>query len=983
MPRLQLSFLGEFSVDLNGRRVTRFRSAKNQGLLVYLACQSETPISRETLAAVFWPDETEKAARHNLRQALYRLRGLFGEQQDTIAPFLLVTRQAVQFNPEADFVLDVTEFTTAVDHNELIQASACYAGDLLPGFPCESEAFEAWLRQKREYLHELALEVWLQLAEDSLRSGDYGAVIRLAQRQLMLDPWREQAFRQLMKAYALMGERGKAVLQYDRCREILWVELGVQPAMETSQLFEEISSGRFGRGIADSPLQPPRKTRHNLPASATSFVGRQEEIAAVCALFSKEDQRLVTIIGPGGMGKTRLALEIGTQMLAEYLDGLFFVDLSSVADPEEIAGAIATAMSYHAPDPASPLLPQLINSLDGRHVLLILDNFEQLLAGAPLLDQMMQALPRLSLLVTSRQTLYLASENRYRLQGLEFPDLLTVADAFAWSAVRLFVNNGRRTRPDFALTEENVVYILQICRLVQGMPLALILAATWLELLEPADIAVEIEKSLEFLAANLADLPSRQRSISAVFDRSWQRLTTDEQAVLAKLSVFRGGFTRTAAEQVAGANLRILLSLSSKSFLQRQEDQGRYVMHELLRQYCETQLEQLGLDQATRLAHCLYFSQIVPRELKRVLFFEPLLLPADHAADRDNFFSAWAFALARRLPELLADLSSGIICFGISQGIFPGPMIDKAVTTVQAIGVPADYPALLQLRAAQLQTRQFVYDTTTRIEQIMAFIEELKSSDQYELRYWLCIQVAMQWRQGGGVTLFKWLDEAESVAEAANHETLKNIAIGMRLFGQTVSGQYVEGAFEKLRKLQAYFKPRYPDSYILYGIYHSLSLSCGHENLYAEAVDYGNQGLEIALHWRELRWIRLSCQYLAKVHDKFGRHDLSAAQQLRSLDWHVALGSSWQLLSFIANLLAYSSHFISDDNQFVELLWVIDNHPESTDYYRHLIREQLALKRQKMDRNQYLAAWARGRSLTIDDAVARLRQQLSTIAGQV
>ena len=265
-------------------------------------------------------------------------------------------------------------------------------------------------------------------------------------------------------------------------------------------------------------------------------------------MITHNNQRLLTILGPGGMGKTRLALAVG-----------------------------------------SGLLPQLLNTLSRQNLLLILDNFEQVVGGVTVVDRLLQTCPNLSILVTSRQRLSLVSESRYPLAGLDFPDLLTVEDALAYTAVQLFVDSGRRVRPSFELSDANIVYVIHICRLVQGMPLALILAAAWLELLTAADIAVEIEKSLGFLASELADLPPRQRSMRAVFDRSWQRLLPEEQDVLERLSIFRGGFTHDTAEQVASANLRILLSLANKSLLQRQPDRGRFALHELLRQYAAEQ----------------------------------------------------------------------------------------------------------------------------------------------------------------------------------------------------------------------------------------------------------------------------------------------------------------------------------------------------------------------------------------------------------
>ncbi len=274
MPKLVLSFLGGFQVLFDQHPLTRFRSANNQGLLVYLACNRDKPISRETLAALFWPEASEKVARHNLRQALYRMRKLLNSSGAT---YLLVNRKTVQFNAASDYVLDVEQFTTAVETNNLAEAVNYYAGDLLQGFSCPSEPFEEWLRSQREYLHQLALEAMLQVAEDSLQADDYATAVTMAQRQLVLEPWREPAYRQLMQAYALMGDRSNALAQFERCREQLWAEIGVEPAPETMQLYADIKSGRVGMATAVKPITPPVKTKHNLPADTTPFIGREKE----------------------------------------------------------------------------------------------------------------------------------------------------------------------------------------------------------------------------------------------------------------------------------------------------------------------------------------------------------------------------------------------------------------------------------------------------------------------------------------------------------------------------------------------------------------------------------------------------------------------------------------------------------------------------------------------------------------------------------
>ncbi len=429
MARLSLTFFGTFQVTFDKAALIHFRSPKTQGLLVYLALQRERPTARELLVNRFWPEASDKVGRNNLRQSLYRLRKLLGDLDEPKLPYLLITRQTVQFNPESDFSLDVAQFLEAVDGNDLDRAVQQYQGELLPGFVCDSLEFEDWLRQEREYLHRLALEAMFEVTAGHLENGRYNEAQMIARRQLGLEPWREVAHRQLMQAFALAGERGNALAQFDNCRALLQDELGLEPARETVVLFEAIKNGRYGPIKTNEPIRPPIRIRHNLPADTTPFIGREFERDYVCNLLIQEKKRQVTIVGPGGMGKTRLALAVGACLFEAFSDGVYIVDLTPLSNIEEIRSAIGTTLDYQAPDTTQDFWPQLLSWVGSRNLLLILDNFEHLLAGATLVNDLLQVCPSLSILVTSRQRLNLVSENRFELGGLDFPETLTLGNA--------------------------------------------------------------------------------------------------------------------------------------------------------------------------------------------------------------------------------------------------------------------------------------------------------------------------------------------------------------------------------------------------------------------------------------------------------------------------------------------------------------------------------------------------------------------------
>ncbi len=981
MARLTLSFLDTFQVMLERQPITHFRSANNQGLLAYLALHNEKPLAREVLAAVFWPDESEQNARNNLRQSLYQLRKLLGDLDEPVQPYLLVTRQTVQFNPDSDFELDVQEFLRAVDDGDLETAVSHYHGDLLPGFTCDSLEFEAWLRQERETVHQLALETMFELTRDCLRNGRYPQAQTIAHQQLSLEPWREQAHRQLMQALALAGDRGNALAQYETCREALAEELGIEPADETVKLVEDIKAGRYGSAAATDIVRPPVRVRHNLPADITPLIGRELERAQISHLFIEEKQRFVTIIGPGGMGKTRLSIAIGSEMLPHFQAGVYFVDLTPLNQPEEIPQAIASVLDYRAPDKAQDLFPQLLTTLSRQDLFFILDNFEHLLAGATLVQEILQTCPQITILVTSRQRLNLASESRFELGGLDFPDWLTPEDALDYTAVQLFMENGRRAQPEFTLTAENVDAVTRICQLVQGMPLGLVLAASWLALLSPSEIAAEIEKSLDFLAADLTDLPLRQRSMQAVFDYSWQTLTPDEQVVLAKLSVFRGGFTREAAEKVAGANLRVLLALVNKSLLQRQVENGRFAMHELLRQFATEQRRQLDPHDDTLSAHCRYFAQLALAEARWALPFGPIHLPRKYLADRDNFRRAWAYALAHGLAAELSGMAQGMMQFSYAQGgigIQPTAIITEAIQSLQQQGVPETDKAILRLRLVEIEVIQSVGDRSKLDEKFLAFLPLVEKHGDPELHcmtYGELYGIEAAWQEQ---VIEHWVELARQAIREMGNERLSNAFELYELWLRTFDQPPDRVVLDRAQQLMVYFEPEYADSFIFYVVLQLLHHQYRGMGAFDKAVQAGKRALNLAKQWHDLYWIGNGAGDLADTYIEMGLHHEVRKMLLDDFEWHQT-GQTWQMLGYLWARSVYRTEWIGGQETAVSLLSLVFHHPEAPINYRQQIEEALTQFEAEMETAAFAAAWAKGRTLDLDTAVSQVRLALMSV----
>ena len=351
-------------------------------------------------------------------------------------------------------------------------------------------------------------------------------------------------------------------------------------------------------------------SRHNLPSHATPFVGRTDELAAIAEQLADPACRLLTLVGPGGMGKTRLALQAAREQAARFPHGAHFVTLAPVNSADLLIFAIGGALDFSFYGQGIPVA-QLIDYLHEKTLLLVLDNFEHLLDGAPLLVDLLDGAPRLKLLVTSRERLNLQEEWVMPIEGMDYPHAAEDESLENYAAVRLFVQRARRVRASFSLSQEQAG-VLRICQLVEGMPLGIELAAAWVRLLSCAEIAEQLESGLDLLASPMRDAPERHRSLRAVFDHSWGLLSDVEKTVLAQLSVFRGGFDLEAADRVAGASLPVLASLLDKSLI-RSSGRGRHDLHELLRQYAHDKIVTSGDAANTANRHLTYFLTLAER----------------------------------------------------------------------------------------------------------------------------------------------------------------------------------------------------------------------------------------------------------------------------------------------------------------------------------------------------------------------------------
>lgn len=629
---------------------------KALALLAYLAMEpGEHP--RDALAVLLAPDDEPAAARAGLRRALAVLA-------PTLRPWLHSTGDRLALLPDERFRLDVAQFRARLAAGSLADlraAVALYRGDFLAGFSLAgSVTFEEWQFFQAEQLRQELAGALERLSAVELVASDPEATIGYARRWLALDPLHEPAHRRLMQLYAATGQHSAALRQYRLLTESLERELGATPEPDTQALYEALRRGERGPQSSRWSSAPPRlpAAPSPLPSAietpALPFLGREDELARIAAALDDPACRILTLIGPGGMGKTRLAVQAAQQNAARFPDGVHQVSLVGVSSGERLLTTIAAALGLSG---QGSTLDRLSAALYDRQALLVLDNLDQAREGVPLLHTLVQRTRRLKLLVTARERLQLQEEWVIDLAGLAVPEDDGADDPTSYSAVQLFALRARQVRADFALTPEDLPAVVAICRLVEGMPLAIELAAAWVRVLTPAEIARELTQSMGLLTTTLLDVPERHRSVEGVFTQTWERLSAAEQQALRQLAVFEHGFTRVAATDVAGASPLVLAALTDKALIRR-DRAGRYAIHQLLRQFAARKLAaDPAEEQATMLRLVRFYARLLEQRNQDLQGAHQRQALAELDSEYDNLWKAWTWAVARRrLGELAAGL---------------------------------------------------------------------------------------------------------------------------------------------------------------------------------------------------------------------------------------------------------------------------------------------------------------------------------------
>lgn len=672
---LRVRLLGGFEVAVGDRVIPDFtwRTQKARNLFKILCLAPDHQLHREQIIDFLWPELAPEAAAGNLRSTLHAVRrALEPERASGAESSLTLRRDVLRLDPADGLAVDVEAFAAAAAEAHRLQRSDTfrtaverYTGDLLPG-----DRYEDWAAAPRESLRETWLGLLLSLAHLHESRGEYAPGIAALERAVAADVTHEDAHVGLMRLYAQSTRHGQALRQYERLREALARELDVEPSAASQRLHAEIAAGSFPQANILSPStaeMQPAPRQHNLPAPLTSFIGRRREIGEVDRLL--RTTRLMTLTGVGGAGKSRLAIELARELVDEYPDGAWLAELAPLADPALAPAAVAAAVGVRE-QPGHTLTETIVDALQTRSLLLVLDNCEHLIdACAGLVETLLMACPELRILATSREALRVPGEVNWRVPPLSLPPPQPDAPPghardpehmLKNEAIALFVDRVRWVRPGFVLTDGNASAVAQICRRLDGLPLALELAAARASVLAPEQLATRLDNALGLLSGGSRTATSRQQTLRATLDWSYALLDERERTLFRRLAVFAGGWSLEMVEAICAGQgegnqagvegaevLAVLANLVDKSLVQVEEAPAgasgvRYRLLETVRQHAVEQLSASGELKRLRNQHGDYYMALAEEA-------EPWLTGPDQ--------SVWIGRLEREHDNLRAALS--------------------------------------------------------------------------------------------------------------------------------------------------------------------------------------------------------------------------------------------------------------------------------------------------------------------------------------
>ena len=1005
MSRLNLFLFGPPRIELDGVPVEIDRR-KAIALITYLSVTGESQ-GRDTLATLLWPEYDQTRARAALRRTLSALNKALG------SGWVEVQRESLGLNHATDFWSDVDSFRNLLaqcrshGHQEdevcpdcldpLTQAAELYRDDFTAGFSLQdSMDFDNWQFFQVESLRTEIGVVLERLVRYHSESGDLELAIGYARRWLEIDRTNEMAHRRLMELYAKTGRRPAALRQYEECVRLLEKELNEVPQEVTVRLYQAIKENRALENDT-ALLKSPDSFPNNLPGQLTSFIGREREIAEVVRLISAS--RLLTLTGSGGCGKTRLSLQVGANLLKEYSDGVWLVELETLSDPLLIPRALASALGV-SEKPGYPLIDTLTDYLQSKQILIVMDNCEHLIeACVTLVASLLKSCPNLRILATSREVLGITGETAYRVPSLSLPDngnLTTemedpsrdsgqalVASLIQYEAISLFIDRAVAVQPTFTVTDHNAPAVAQICHRLDGIPLAIELAAARVKALAVEQISNRLDDRFRLLTGGSRAALPRQQTLRATMDWSHDLLSEDERVLLSRLSVFAGGFTLDAAEAVAGEPemdvLDLLTRLVDKSLVVVEEapspeggGEARYHLLQTIRQYGRERLIESGTESELSKRHGGWFLGLAQRAepelhgLHQVLWLDRL------EREHDNLRAVLEWGRSEKgNPEIALRLAGALWWFWYVRGYFSEglgwlegalSMNDDVPNSVRAGGL---------YRAGALAWYQGYYErAVTLSEESLELFREL-GDDKVGIAFALIILALVAVSQGDYGRALEFCKESLSLFRESGYKW----GIPLVLFILGEMARYQED-YTRAMDLCEQSLPLFRELGDRWGIANSLrvlGIVVGYQGDYGRALELCGESLDL---FREMgdRWgIANSLRILARVVCYQGDYDraselykesLIVLRDLRDrgsisecLEGLVRVGVAQGQLEQAARLSGAS-----------EALREVTGAPlmpsDRVDYDR-----SLDTAREKLGQEAFKAAWGEGRTMSMDEAI--------------
>jgi len=723
------------------------------------------------------------------------------------------------------------------------------------------------------------------------------------------------------------------------------------------------------------PIKAAEVVNHNLPTQLTTFIGRETELLSLNALLSDVQNRLITIVAPGGMGKTRLSLEAAEQIVPSFPQGIYFVALDRITSADMIVQTVAEVLPISLASNEDPK-SRIVDYLRDKKILLVMDNFEHVLDGATFVQEILSAAPRVQVLASSRAKLNLMGETVFNIDGLTISD----ADIEKTSAVQLFAQSAKRMRPQFKLTNETLPIVARICHLVGGMPLAIVLAASWIDSLSVDEIASEIEKSIDLLETEKRDVPGRQRSVRAVIESSWNQVDATRQSLLKLLSVFRGGFTRLAAQEAAGASLRGLSQLVDKALLRRDPITGRYSIHELLRQYAEEQLKHSLQEELTaHESHAQYFASFMKTCGARMHDSRQKATFPEIEADLDNIRVAWNYWSDQQNAQHLLEFVDAMWVFFEVRGSFtPAIQFFGEVANKLTASDVEIVCARAHLRARQAWFTALIGLPDEGLRLAQESINTLKqyNSPDIVVDAYSCVTINAIFMNNFSV-LFQTVEDMMARAKQSGDPWERGLALIWQAFAYLVQ-QQVDKATQAGQEALAIFEQLenpFGVSVATGLILGAISMAVGNSS---DAKAYFLRGVQAAKEIQYQRLLQISYDNLGTV--ALLEKEIAQAEQffLRSLRISQESGQTREMLASLRDL---ANVYMADGNldNALKLLGVVLKHPasdqNSLNRPERLRDEAEKLRMQiesQSDVASYRSAWEAGQSQRLADIVTRI-----------